>query len=65
MSDITLGATSSGFNLSNISSNFETIEEVINDEVLHRTGGNNSMQQALDMNSNRILTLGYVDYKAL
>jgi hypothetical protein len=57
MSDINLGTTSSGFNLSTINSNFNVVEGVINNEVLHRTGGNNSMQQALDMNSQRIINL--------
>lgn len=57
MSDITLGATSSGFNLSTINANFEEIENVINGEVLHLTGGNNTMLQPLDMNSQRILNL--------
>ena len=57
MTDINLGATSSGFNLSTINANFDTIENVINNEVLHRTGGNNSMLQSLDMNSHQILNL--------
>ena len=57
MSDITLKEIRSGYNLSKINDNFGTIEEVINDEVVHTTGGNNVMSQDLDMNSNDILNL--------
>lgn len=57
MTDINLGATSSGFNLSTINDNFEVIEDAINTEILHLVGGNNVMRQAIDMNSNQILNL--------
>lgn len=57
MSDITLDKIRSGYNLSKINNNFEEIEDVINEEVVHTTGGNNTMQQDLDMNSNQILNL--------
>ena len=57
MTDITLKDIKSGYNLSKINDNFETIEDVINDEVVHSTGGNNVMSQDLDMNSERVLNL--------
>lgn len=57
MTDITLTAISSGYNLSKINTNFTEIESKINEEILHLIGGNNIMAQAIDMNSNRILNL--------
>ncbi len=57
MSDITLTAISSGYNLGKINQNFEEVERVINDEVMHTSGGNNIMTQNLDINDNRILNL--------
>lgn len=57
MSDIELDKVKSGYNLQKINSNFEKVEEVINEEVLHTEGGNNVMSQDLDMNSNRIYNL--------
>lgn len=57
MTDITLGPITSGYNLSKLNANFDKIEDVINDEVLHRTGGNNTMLQDLDMNSYSILNV--------
>ena len=55
MSDIELDAIRSGYNLSKINSNFEKVGDVINDDVLHRSGGNNTMSQELDMDSNKII----------
>lgn len=57
MSDIELKQIKSGYNLNKINDNFETLEDVINDEVLHVTGGNNVLSQNLDMNSKRITNL--------
>lgn len=57
MSDIDLKEIRSGYNLSKINDNFDKIEEVINEEVVHNTGGNNTIYQDLDMNSNRLLNL--------
>lgn len=59
MSDITLKPIRSGYNLSKINQNFETIEDVINGEIVHTTGGNNTMNQQLDMDSNRIINVKY------
>ncbi len=57
MGDITLLSVASGYNLTSINANFTTLKDSINDDVLHRGGGNNSMSQQLDMNSNRIINL--------
>ncbi len=57
MSDIVLNPIGSGYNLSKFNTNFQALEDKINDEILHLTGGNNLMEQNLDMNSNRILNL--------
>lgn len=57
MTDIVLNPITSGYNVSRINSNFEKIEDVINEEVLHRVGGNNTMLQDLDMNSYALLNV--------
>lgn len=57
MTDIVLTPITSGYNLSKINANFVKVQDVINGGVLHTTGGNNTMQQDVDMNSNRILNL--------
>ncbi len=58
MTDITLSTITSGYNVSKINTNFEKLEQVVNDEVLHRVGGNNVMNQHLDMNGYSILNIG-------
>lgn len=55
MTDITLTPITSGYNLSKINANFDKVEEVINDEVVHNVGGNNTMYQDLDLNGFDIL----------
>ncbi len=57
MTDITLNNITTGYNLSKINDNFDKIEAVVNDEVLHTTGSNNTMSQQLDMNSNKVINL--------
>ena len=57
MTDITLDPITSGYNLSKVNTNFDKIEAVVNDEVLHREGGNNTMLQDLDMNSYALLNV--------
>lgn len=60
MSKITLDDTKSGFNLSVINQNFDTIAEQFQDKILYRdnpAGEPNQMLGSLDMNSNRILNL--------
>lgn len=57
MGDITLDTITSGFNLSKISNNFQTVQDSINGDVLHLNGGNNVLQQDIDANSNSIFNL--------
>lgn len=57
MTDITLTPITSGYNLQKINDNFDKIEEAINEEVVHNKGGNNVMNQDLDMNSNKVLNV--------
>jgi hypothetical protein len=57
MTDITLTPITSGYNLARLNTNFEKVEDVINEEVLHLVGGNNTMRQTLDMNSNKIINI--------
>lgn len=57
MSDISLSTISTLDRLSSINDNFDTIEGVINSQVLHTQGGNNVMSQALDMNGERLLNV--------
>lgn len=57
MTDIVLTPITSGYNLSKINANFDKVEDVINEEVLHLTGGNNTMQQDLDMNGHDLLNV--------
>lgn len=61
---IVLNNITSGYNLSTINSNFQKIEDYVNDKLLARadTGvaGEAMMERALDMNGNKILNV-YVD----
>lgn len=57
MTDIVLKDITSGYNYTRINDNFDKIEQVINNEVLHLVGGNNVMQQDVDMNSHALLNL--------
>ena len=57
MTDVTLTPITSGYNLSKINSNFVKIQNAINNEVMHLTGGNNTMLQDLDMNSFALLNV--------
>lgn len=65
MSDITLSPIASGYNLSKINDNFTTVKDVINNETVHTTGGNNIMSQDLGMNSNDILNTNLVETQSL
>lgn len=58
MTDIVLTPITSGYNLTKVNDNFDKVEAVINDEVMHLVGGNNVMLQDLDMNSNALLNVG-------
>lgn len=57
MTDIVLNNIGSGFNRSRINNNFDVLEEVVNNGIVHLEGGNNIMRQNLDMNSKRLLNL--------
>ena len=57
MSDIELDEIRSGYNLSKINSNFNKLEESVNNDLLNLAGGNNTMLQELDMDSNKIINL--------
>jgi len=57
MTDITLDPVQSGYNLSKFNNNFDILEDVINNGILHTTGGNNIMQQILDMNSRDVINV--------
>lgn len=58
MSDVVLSPITSGYNLTKVNDNFDKVEQKINEEIVHLTGGNNVMLQDLDMNSNAILNVG-------
>lgn len=57
MTDIVLKPITSGYNIVKINYNFDQIKYTINNDILHLVGGNNIMQQDLDMNGNAILNL--------
>ena len=57
MTDIVLNPVTSGYNVSRINANFDAIEDTINGELLHTEGGNNTMNQDLDMNSFALLNV--------
>jgi len=57
MTDITLVPITSGYNLSKINDNFDKVEDVINNDVLHVRGDNNTMYQDLDLNGNSLLNV--------
>lgn len=57
MTDIVLTPITSGYNLSKINANFDKVEDVINNDVLHVRGGNNTMYQDLDMNGHDLLNV--------
>lgn len=57
MTDIVLADIGSGYNRSVINNNFDLIELITNDDLLHLTGGNNILAQNIDMNSFRLLNL--------
>lgn len=58
MSKVELDTISSGYNLSKINSNFQKVEDELNNKVLYRQvedGEPNAMSENLDMNSNNII----------
>lgn len=57
MTDVVLDPITSGYNLTKVNANFVKIEAAINEDLLNLSGGNNSMQQDLDMNGHSFLNL--------
>lgn len=57
MTDIVLTPVTSGYNLAKINANFVKVQDVINNEVVHSVGGNNTMHQDLDMNGFDLLNV--------
>ena len=61
MSGINLNDVTSGYNLVKINNNFQEIERVINEELLHRVNADsipNNLQTDIDANSRHIYNLG-------
>lgn len=57
MTDIVLNPITSGYNLGKINANFDVVQDVINNDVVHNIGGNNTMHQDLDMNGFDLLNI--------
>lgn len=57
MADLVLTPITTGYNVSNINSNFDDIEEIVNTDLIHKSGGHNVLEQDLDMDSNQILNI--------
>jgi hypothetical protein len=57
MTDITLVPITGAANLSAINNNFAKVQESVNNDVLNLAGGNNTMNQDIDMNGNDLLNL--------
>lgn len=55
MTDIVLVPIASGYNLSKINDNFVKVQDAINNDVLHTSGGANTMSQDLDLNGHDLL----------
>lgn len=61
MSEINLNDVTSGYNLVKINNNFQTLERVINEELLHRVNADglpNNLQTDIDADSRHIYNLG-------
>ena len=58
MITITLLNTVSGYNMANISSNFETIKTALTTAVTTESGGVNTMNTSIDMNGNQLRNVG-------
>lgn len=55
MTDIVLLPITNSANVSVVNDNNAKIQQSINEDILHLSGGNNTMLQQLDMNSNKII----------
>lgn len=58
MTNIVLPPVTNGNNISTLNDNFRKIQESVNNDLLNLDGGNNVMQQDLDMNGNQLLNIG-------
>ena len=57
MTDIVLLPITNSANVSVVNDNNAKIQQSINEDILHLAGGNNTMLQQLDMNSNKIINI--------
>lgn len=57
MADISLGHITNSFGISVINNNMDIIQAAVNNGLLNLSGGNNTMLQQLDMNSNKIVNI--------
>lgn len=57
MTDIVLLPITNSANVSVVNDNNAKIQQSINEDILHLVGGNNTMLQQLDMNSNKIINI--------
>lgn len=57
MTNIVLPPVTNGNNISTLNDNFRKIQESVNNDLLNLDGGNNVMQQDLDMNGNALLNV--------
>lgn len=58
MTDVVITPITSGYNLSRLNTNLSALALAINNQMVHTVGGNNVMQQALDMNGFPLLNIG-------
>jgi hypothetical protein len=58
MSNIPITPITSGYNITKINGNFSAIADMVNNHVLHTDGGQNVMNQQLDMNGNAVINVG-------
>lgn len=58
MSDINLVPVTTVYDLTSLNANFQAIQDVINNRMMHLNGGDNTMDQVIDMNGMRIINLG-------
>lgn len=62
---ITLAQLTSGYNLAKINSNFTILKDAHNNVAFWLSGGNNIMQQDIDLNSNDLLNVDNISTKTL
>jgi hypothetical protein len=61
MTDVITAPVTSGYNINRINSNFDALRDSINEDIIHSVGGNNVMNQDLDINSNSLLNIGTLE----